>query len=147
MKPVLNYLFIVLLVVVIVVFITRLNINDDTEAEISDASIALDSILKQNPQNSMAHNEHSGLVLTNGDVIEFSRDTSISSDDVVIVINVATLEPGVINFENVPLCPPPDQEIENEKFCFKPGDILAQEEPHLADVYPEGLLLRTYNTN
>ena len=122
-------------------------LKEEREVKISDASIALDSILRQNPQNSMAHDEHVGLVLTNGDVVEFSKDTSISGDDVVIAINVAALEPGVINFQNVPLCPPPDQEMENEKFCFIPGDILAQAEPHLADVYPEGVLLRSYNTN
>ena len=143
----LNYLFIILLIVVIVVFGSRLNINEGTKAEISDASIALNSILGQNPQKSMAHDEHSGLVLSNGDVVEFSRDASISGDDVVIAINVAALEPGVINFENVPFCPPLDEEIENEKFCYKTGEVLAKEEPHLAKVYPKGLLLRTYNTN
>lgn len=115
------------------------------EATNSPMVEALDKIVIANPDSVMEHDEHFGLSLPNGDLVEFSKDTSLSAADVVVLINVVGIAEGIVDLESVPPCPPPDQELESGRFCYIPGEILAQEEPHLAEVYPEGVLLRPYD--
>lgn len=112
---------------------------------LSEPADAFNRIVKANPTAVVEHDEHYGIIMPNGDMIEFSKDVSISDADTVIVINVAALKEGVVNLENVPPCPPPGQALESGRFCYIPAEILALDEPHLAEVYPQGILLRPYN--
>ena len=139
-KKQINYIYITLIVILIAV--SAILYMNSKNHSISDA---LDKIAELNTENLLTHHEHDALLLSNGDMIEFSRDISISDADVIMLINVAGIDENIINIENVPGCPPPDQEMETGKFCYVPSNIIAQEEPHLAEVYPEGILIRSFN--
>lgn len=139
-KKQINYIYI-LIIAILIVISTIFYINNKNQP-ISDA---LDKIAKLNTNNLLEHQEHEGLLLPNGDMVEFSRDISLSDEDVIMLINVAGINKDVINIENVPGCPPPGQEMQTGKFCYVPSNILAQDEPHLAEVYPEGILIRPFD--
>ena len=139
-KKQINYIYITLIVILIAV--SAILYMNSKNHSISDA---LDKIAELNTENLLTHHEHNALLLSNGDMIEFSRDISISDADVIMLINVAGIDENIINIENVPECPPPDKKMPTGKFCYVPSNILAQEEAHLAEVYPEGILIRSFN--
>lgn len=139
-------LFIFLVLLILIVFGMGLLIGSEFMTEKnSQVADALDKIVKQNPEILMEHGEHFGIVLTNGDVIEFSKDISIGDADAVMLISAAGIDDGVINLDKVQPCPPPGQKLTSGKFCYIPNEVLAAAEPDMAEKYPKGIILRPFD--
>ncbi len=134
-----------IVIVILAVFIGGLLIGSNFLTGIAPISNALDKIIDTNTVKVIEHDEHFGLLLQNGDMIEFSKDISLSDADIVILINVAEIQEGVINTKNLPACPPPGKKLETGKFCYVPKEVLEIDEPHLAEVYPKGIILRPFD--
>jgi len=65
--------------------------QDEIDAQLKDATESFDLIVSNNVENTIYHNEgeHFGLLLKDGDKLEWSADTSISQKDILFSFNVA----------------------------------------------------------
>ncbi len=97
---------------------------------------AIEKTFANNPQAVVEQSGRVGLLLPGGNSIQFANDSSITDQDVVIILNAATNT--LTQFNTFPTF------IQNQ-FTYVPAEQLSSEGPYIIALYPNGFYLMPVN--